>query len=268
MIQKIDIHLHPNADDKNMDGYLMIMDKHNVEAGLLHGMEEKGWANWGFKYGTPSDAVVKAVKAHPKRFYGTACVNFLDGVDKVVDKIKKYGDQGLIGIKLFPNLGFDPNDDKYEPIWQEVEKRKMLVFSHCGWLSPNEKNPSMRIASIGYASPFHFEVPARRHAKINFIFAHFGGGATYLETLVLTSRLKNCFADTCPGWGKWVWENDMPGLKTMYRTQLLYGTDNAGENYGQDDSWWTGKLLSYGFNDNDIHMYFHVNSAKILGIVE
>ncbi|MEI7905363.1 MAG: amidohydrolase family protein [Candidatus Firestonebacteria bacterium] len=267
MIRKIDIHLHPMGGDTNMEKYLRIMDKHNVEAGLLHGLEEEGWERPEFKGETANDALVKAVKAHPKRFYGSVCVNFSKGIEKTIDTIKKYGDQGCIGIKLFPNCGFDPNEDKYEPIWLEVEKRKMLVFSHCGWLLDNDKNPAMRISSLDGASPFHFEVPARRHPKINFIFAHFGGGATYLETLVLTSRLKNAFADTCPGWGRWVFEQNMPGLSAMFRNKLLYGTDNIGEVYGLDETWWTNKLTSLGFTLQDIHMYFYENSAKILGIV-
>lgn len=264
MMKKIDIHLHPLKGDPKMEKYLRIMDKNNVVAGLVHGLPDEGW-DWGMA--DSNEETVKAVKAHPKRFYGTVAVDFSKGVDKALDLIKKYSDKGLIGIKLFPNLGFDPNDDKYEVIWQEVEKRKMLVFSHCGWILPNIKNPSMRLESVNGASPFHFEVPARRHANINFIFAHFGGAATYLETLVLTSRLKNAFADTCPGWGKWVFENDMPGLKSMCRSQLMYGTDNAGELYGQDDIWWNRKLSSMGFTREDLHLYFYKNAKKILGMV-
>ncbi|OGF52033.1 MAG: hypothetical protein A2044_08110 [Candidatus Firestonebacteria bacterium GWA2_43_8] len=265
MIHKIDIHLHPISGDKAMEKYLKIMDKHNVVAGLVHGYPIEGW-DWGKDMTDPNEAVVEAVRAHPDRFYGTACVNFCNGIDKTLDLIKKFGDKGLIGIKLFSNVGFDPNDDQYEPIWQEVEKRNMLVFAHCGWILPNKADPSMSLKSVGGASPFHFEVPARRHAGINFIFAHFGGGATYLETLVLTSRLKNCYADTCPGWGRWVFENNMPGLKAMFRSQLMYGTDNAGEHYGLDDIWWTEKLTSLGFTYNDIQWYFSENAKNILKV--
>jgi len=264
MIEKIDIHLHPIAGDPGLDKYLRIMDKHNVVAGLVHGLPQEGW-EW--KMGDTNDQVVAAVKAHPKRFYGTAVVDFSRGVEKAVDLVKKYGDKGLIGIKTFPNVGFDPNEDQYEPIFQELEKRKMLVFSHCGWILENETNRAMSLQSINGASPFHFEVPARRHPGVNFIFAHFGGAATYLETLVLTSRLKNTFADTCPGWGRWVFENDLPGLKSMPRHKLLYGTDNEAELYGMDDEWWSKKLTSLGFTYGDLYLYFYENSKKILGIV-
>jgi predicted TIM-barrel fold metal-dependent hydrolase len=265
MIRKIDIHTHPIPDDRNMDRYLGIMDRHNVAAALVHGLEDGSW-DGASAADTPNDAVIRAVHAHPDRFFGTVCVNFTDGVEKVLATIREFSDKGAIGIKLFPNYGFDPNDDAYEPVWHELEQRRMLVFSHCGWLAPEPKAPSRRISSLAGASPFHFEVPARRHPTVDFVFAHFGGGATYLETLVLTSRLANTYADTCPGWGRWVWENDLPGLSSMPRTQLLYGTDNAGEAYGQDDVWWTRKLLSMGFTDEDISRYFFGNAARLLGM--
>ena len=265
MIQKIDIHIHPRQDDADMSGYLRIMDRHNVDAALIHGLEDSSW-DPAVSGGTPNDAVIRAVRSHPGRFHGTLCVDFTDGVERVVGKIREFHDKGAMGIKLFPNFGFDPNDDRYEPIWVELEKRKMLVFSHCGWLAPDRKAPSRRISSLDGASPFHFEVPARRHPTVDFVFAHFGGAATYLETLVLRSRLDNTYADTCPGWGRWVWENDLPGLKAMPKAKLLYGTDNAGEAYGQDDIWWSEKLLSMGWSYADIHSYFYGNAARLLRI--
>ena len=156
MIKKIDIHLHPQPADPGLDKYLKLMDKYNVTHGLVHGLMDTGWDDMGYKDYEANNDVVRAVKAHKDRFFGTVCVNFNDGVQKVKDQINKFGDLGLVGIKLFPNVGFDPNDDQWEPIWQEAEKRKMIVFSHCGWLLPNSKNPQMRIGSILGGSPFHF----------------------------------------------------------------------------------------------------------------
>ena len=116
------------------------------------------------------------------------------------------------------------------------------------------------------AHPAHFEAPARGHPGIKFIFAHFGGGATYLEAVVLVSRLPNAYADTCPGWGQWVFRNRMPGLAELNFEKILYGTDNAGEGYGESEKWWTEALLSMGRTEEDLNLYFYENSARILGI--
>jgi len=263
MIRKIDYHMHPIGDDPGMEKYLKLMDKYNVTHGVIHGLilDTMGYVGNG-----GNEGVAKAVKAHKDRFFGTVCVNFLDGNDKVLDEIKKYGDLGFIGIKLFPNLGFSPNDEKYEPIFAELEKRGMICFSHCGWLGPDPGHPERRMASLDGGSPFHFEVPARRHPKVKFIFAHFGGGATYLETIVLCSRLPNAYADTCPGWGRWVFDNNLSGIQAMPKDRLLYGTDNAGDSYGLDDQWWTKKLTSLGWSYDNINQYFWYNSARILGL--
>jgi predicted TIM-barrel fold metal-dependent hydrolase len=254
-MKKIDIHIHAKEDDPYMDRYVEIMDKYNVVAALVHGVKIPGLSS--------NENVLKVVKRHPKKLYGSVYVDFRMPIKKCIDLIKKYSDFGFKSIKLFPNYGYDPNDDKFEPIWKEVEKRKLLCLSHCGWLILNEHTKD---SSALTASPFHFEVPAKRHPNINFIFAHFGGAATYLETIVLTSRLKNAFADTCPGWGKWVFENELPGLKSLHIDQIMYGTDNAGENYGKDEIWWTKKLKKLGYSEEDIYKYFYLNAAKLLGI--
>ena len=98
--------------------------------------------------------------------------------------------------------------------------------------------------------------------------AHFGGAATYLETVVLTSRLPNVHADTCPGWGTWVFRVDMPGLDELNFTKIMYGTDNAGNLYGKQEKWWTDKLLSMGRTEEDIENYFYNNAARLLGLIE
>jgi len=254
-MQKIDIHIHPRRADPFLDKYIDIMAKYDVVAALVHG-------SISFGEGT-NEEILKAVKKHPKQLYGSVYIDFRFPVKKCVDLLKKYSDEGFVSMKLFPNFGYEPNDDKFEPIWNELEKRKMICFPHCGWLGYDKKTIN---TTTGVASPYHFELPARRHPGINFIFAHFGGAATYIETIVLTSRLKNCFADTCPGWGTWVFENNMPGLESLFKDRIMYGTDNAGENYGKDGIWWPKKLKTLGYKKEDINKFFYLNAAKLLGI--
>jgi len=53
----------------------------------------------------------------------------------------------------------------------------------------------------------------------------------------------------------------------MPKDHILYGTDNAADNYGMDDVWWTNKLTSLGWNYDDLYAYFWRNNAKILKLV-
>ena len=253
-MKKIDIHIHPVADDPQMDAYLSTMDSHEVEAALVHGLYLEGLDN---------TAVLRAVKAHPDRLFGSVYVDLLKPVEECIDLVRRYGGEGFKSVKVFPNFGFDPGEQKYEPFWQVVEDLGLMCLSHCGWLRPMGRQ---RINSRT-ASPLYFEIPARMHPGINFVMGHFGGGATYLETLTYTSRMENVFADTCPGWGQWVFQHRMPGLEGLNFEKVLYGTDNAGERYSQDEQWWTQTLFSMGKCNEDIQRYFYANAAKLLGIV-
>jgi len=168
-------------------------------------------------------------------------------------------------LEVLPFILSDPNDEKHEPFWKVVEDLDFVVFSHCGWVSRSGEWARRRLSSLT-ATPFHFEVPARKHPKVRFIFAHFGGAATYLETIVLLSRLPNCFADTCPGWGKWVWENRLPGLKGLDRSKVLFGTDGeqGGKVYGARIQWWARTLRSYGYPEAGLRKYFRQNALHVL----
>lgn len=253
-----DIHLHVALDDIHMDGYVKIMDRHRVEGGLVHGVPAHVPLG-------DNDAVARVVRRHKGRLYGSVHVDLRRPTKESIAVVRKYAGLGFRCVKLFPNFGFDPNDERHEPFWEEVEKLGLAALSHCGWLAPDTTNPRRRLHSLT-ATPFHFEVPARRHRKINFIFAHFGGGATYLETIVLLSRLPNCFADTCPGWGKWVWQSRLPGLETLDRSKVLYGTDGAGSTYGESIRFWTQTMKSYGYRKADLEGYFDAIARRVLNL--
>ena len=255
-MNKIDIHIHPLSDDPQMDGYLRIMDEHEVQAALVHG-------TCADSPGRENDCVLRAVKAHPARLFGSVHVNLCQPLDHCLELVRRYAGEGFKSIKLFPNLGFDPSAEEFEPFWQLVEDLGLMCLSHCGWIGIKGRR---RISSMT-ASPLHFEIPARMHPGINFILAHFGGGPTYLQTIELTSRLPNVFADTCPGWGRWVFLHRMPGLDGTNFEKVLYGTDNAGQRYTQDEQWWTQTLFSMGKCREDLQRYFYQNAAKLLGIL-
>lgn len=255
-MKKIDIHMHVPPDDPLFDNYLKIMDRHEVEAALVHGSLFPGQDN---------EEVLRAVKAHPDRLYGSVHVDLRRPVRECIRLVRRYANEGFRSIKLFPNLGFDPNDEKFEPFWEALEKQGLLCFSHCGWLTDKGPCARQRLRSE-LATPFHFEVPARRFPKLRFIFAHFGGAAAYLETITLTLRLPNCFADTCPGWGQFIFAHRLPGLEALDFRKILYGTDGAGEAYSQQEYWWRETILSLGKTPEDFRRYMYDNAAELLGI--
>lgn len=252
----IDIHTHIIPSDPDMDGYVRAMDQHEVEVALVMGTPKQSKLRG-------NEAVARIVKRHAGRFYGGVNVDLREPVRSSIRLVREYADRGFKCVKFFPNLGFDANDEKYEPFWQVVEDLGLLALTHCGWLLHDPEQPKIRKSSLT-ATPFHFEVPARRHPGINFVFAHFGGGATYLETVVLLSRLANCYADTTPGWGTWVWENRMPGIQGVDRSKILYGTDSAGTKYGESIRAQSKMMRDNGYKPSDLKKFFYENAKRLL----
>jgi predicted TIM-barrel fold metal-dependent hydrolase len=262
-MRKIDIHLHPRPpeDDPDMDLYRRVMDENEVEKGLLH-----AYPRLSPEFpGASNEQVLRLVERHPDRLVGSAYVDLRAPLEDSIATVNRYAARGFRCVKLFPNFGYDPNDERFEPFWQSVEAHGLLCLSHCGWLEHHPDTAAAAKQSLT-ATPFHFEVPARRHAGINFIFAHFGGGASYLETVTMISRLPNCFADTTPGWGRWVFEQQMPGLRGIDVRKVLYGTDGVRipSDYARDEAWWAQRFQEQGYPAERLPDFFYHNASRLL----
>jgi len=59
----------------------------------------------------------------------------------------------------------------------------------------------------------------------------------------------------------------MPGLETFPMTRFLYGTDNMGEGYSDDEKWWTELLIGMVRTPEELEQFFYGNAAKILARV-
>ena len=257
----IDFHVHLREDDRSMDNYVGIMDRHHVEAVLCLGLpvEAHGCS-------ATNENVVAAAKRHPGRVYAGPHIDMRRPVQQCVEDVERYADKGAVCIKLVPNLGFDPNDEHLEPIWRKVEERGLMCLSHCGIFLPYDRAGHLRVNSLT-ATPLHFEMPARRHPGINFIFAHFGGATAYLETIVMLARLPNCYADISPGWGHWIWRMRMPGLQDVDMSRVLFGTDTAGEKYGNRVRFWKKMLRGRRWWRRAVlRDFFYNNAARLLGL--
>ena len=76
----------------------------------------------GGKTGT-NEWVLRAVRKHPGRLYGSALIDLRDPAKKSIATVKHYAAEGFKSVKMFPNLGFDPND-KSDPFPPKKTKKK------------------------------------------------------------------------------------------------------------------------------------------------
>lgn len=161
------------------------------------------------------------MKRYPGRFVGGAYYDPREG-KKAVDALKRWDDKGLRLVKLFPNLGYYPDDPKFTKFFNAVAKRGMAVLSHCGWLGVGDVPHPW--ASY-YSTPGRFEKLIRMHPQTTFIFAHMGGITGVLEAVMLSTRTENTYIDCTPGQGLWALECCGAIAGSIPAEKLIWGGD-------------------------------------------
>ena len=212
----IDAHVHLAPDDPQGDALVRRMDNWAVEKAILLGWPEDIDGRFA-----GNDKILAAAKAHKGRLVPFAFAQMRESVDVICGLIA----DGFAGLKIIPNFGDVPDWPCFDKFWETVATARLTVLTHCGWLLDIGAYYSR------LTSPLHWENPVREHPEIKFIFAHFGGLNSYLETLLMLTRTPNCYADLTPGQGPWPFEKRMPGLEDCPGDRVLFGSDTLDGDY-------------------------------------
>jgi predicted TIM-barrel fold metal-dependent hydrolase len=99
----------------------------------------------------------------------------------VLDKLKRAVEQdGFRGIKLYPNLGYKPTDERLRPIWAYANEKRLPVMTHCsrggvyGWDEAANRWVTAENAHE-YTAPRLYEPILRDYPNMRLCLAHFGG---------------------------------------------------------------------------------------------
>jgi len=214
----IDIHNHLRDDDGSH--MIALMDAAKIDVTLVMGGPRGGEKG--------NRALVKACRKYPDRLVGGAYYDPREG-KKAVAKLKRYNAEGLRVVKLFPNLGYFPDDEKVRPFFEKVAELGMAVLSHCGWLGGSGDRMSHKPWAAYYSHPGRFEKIIRLYPDTVFILAHFGGIAGVLEAVMLTTRTPNCYVDCSPGQGLWAVETCGAIAASVPPDKLMWGADSLSQ---------------------------------------
>jgi predicted TIM-barrel fold metal-dependent hydrolase len=185
--------------------------------------------HWG---GGLTEDVAPLLKAVPDRLVGLIGIHPPD-VEGSLRRIREFGDQpGFIGIKLMPTVGYYCDEERFRPIFEEVNRRGWIVLSHCGWCSKGVKTPDLP-QSTRFTDPYHIEPLARIFPQTDFILAHAGGRIFFPRAAELTAYHENIYIDTCPGQGTWALKHEDEWLCILNWKNVLFGTDTC---FGMPDS--------------------------------
>lgn len=205
----IDFHTHPGFAADEVARVIGFMDDHGVEKAVALGSTKTAEYN---------DRIIALRKLAPERIIGGPCIDPRE--PKAVDELLRCHDAGCRILKLFPNIGFYPDDEEFLPFFERVAELGWGVLSHCGWLGLKGI-----ISATKYARPSRFETLFRRFPETLFVMAHMGGIDGYLEGIMYTTRTPNVYLDTTPGQSYWVFEHAGECVRGMPVERLLLGSD-------------------------------------------
>jgi predicted TIM-barrel fold metal-dependent hydrolase len=204
----IDVHNHPRKD-REPDELIERMDAVNIERTVVLGTSTDS-----------NEVMLRYCRAFPKRFVGGVYLDPRQG-GYAREQMRRFHGEGVRIVKLFPNIGYFPDDPELWPFFEQVAELGMAALSHCGWLSPRKG----RAYASYYATPGRFEKMARIFTDTPFIMAHMGGINGVLETVMLTTRTPNVYVDGSPGQGLWALECCGQIAGSVPPDKLLFGAD-------------------------------------------
>lgn len=239
----IDAHNHISADDPDGSQMLANMDENNIELALIMSTSMR-----------PHATTANVLAKHPTRFIGGGYADPRQG-KKAIAAIKAYHADGLRMVKLFPNLGYFPDDDAYRPFFDTVASLKMAVLSHCGWLTPKSG-----ITAAYYAQPGRFEKLIRTYTQTPFVLAHMGGMDGFLQMIMLITRNRNVYADCSPGQGTWVLDHAGEMVSSVPADRLMWGADSYQQKHFLDHN--RKALIKIGFG-GDLEKIFYSNARSL-----
>jgi len=163
---------------QDVDGMLRSMDSHGVDRSLLIPfpvVEDEAAAH---------DQIAAAVRAHPGRFAGAACLHPHQKRRRFLDELKRCAEEhGFRVLKLQPQYQpLNVVSERSDFLFEAAVKHGMVVLAHTGTGAP-------------FALPSLFIMPARRFPELPIILGHSGGSVYVGEAIVAASVCPNIHID-------------------------------------------------------------------------
>jgi len=210
------------------------------------------------------DDVLKAVEAHPDRFFGYVYVRpGFDGPEKV----RKWGELGFKGVKFhIPRENYGHYD--YLPIYQAALELGMPCLFHTGlFYIPSMKGERV---SAERTRPIHVEAIANELPDLKVILAHMGG--VWAEEATGLARIYgNVYCDMSgrmDGWRKAKpisWFQEMlfwPGAPD----KVVFGSDVHASELADTVADQIAKVRGMGWDSNSERKFLYDNARKLFDL--
>lgn len=178
-------------DRNNIDGMVVLATDFELVGGNRMNLDDH--MEWLFQRCSVDDRFHPFIGVDPNR---------RDAPQIIERLVNRYSSKG---IKMYPAVGFYPDEERMDPYWKMVDDLGLLVVTHAGMaLEPLDER---------YCHPKMMQSVAEKYPDTNFIIAHLGG-KFHDELFPLMESCENVYAD-CSALQGWV-----PEEKGMIRKRL------------------------------------------------
>ncbi len=128
--------------------------------------------------------IAEAVRAHPDRFSGAACIYPFLPEREFIDEVRRCAEQlGMVALKLQPMYqALNPLSERSDFFFAAALEHKLTVIVHTG-------------AGAPFALPSLYIMPARKFPELPIVLGHAGGGIYAAEAIVAASVCPNIFIE-------------------------------------------------------------------------
>jgi hypothetical protein len=157
---------------------LRAMDRHGVDRSMLIPFPVVE------DYRAAHDEIARAVRAHPDRFAGAACLYpFLPEAEFRAEVRRCAEELGFRALKLQPQYqALNPISSRSDFLFAAAREHRLPVIVHTG-------------SGVPFALPALYIAPARRFPDLPIILGHAGGSVYYLETIVAAQTCPNLYIE-------------------------------------------------------------------------
>jgi predicted TIM-barrel fold metal-dependent hydrolase len=135
-------------------------------------------------YRREHDLIAAAMRSHPDRFAGAACLNPFVPENEFRDEVRRCREtHGFRALKFQPQYqGLNPLSDRSDFLFESALENGLVLVCHTG-------------AGAPFALPSLYIHPARRYPDLRIVLGHAGAGVYALEAIVAATVCPNIFIE-------------------------------------------------------------------------
>ncbi|WP_153505578.1 amidohydrolase family protein [Cumulibacter manganitolerans] len=209
-----------------------------------------------------SEEIADQVAKYDDTLIAFGSVDPLQGDKAIEQAIKLVNDHGVRGFKFHPGMqDFYPNDERFYPLFAEIDKLGVPIISHTGQTGIGAGMPGGAGIKLRPCNPMYLDDLAADFPTLQIIMAH-PSVPWQSEAISIATHKANTYIDLS-GWSpKYFAPELVRAANTMLRHKVLFGTDYP----VIDPDKWVTEFEKLDMKPEVLPLVLKQNAAKLLGL--